>query len=141
MHFKSGPNIVIRAIWFIFIGWWLTGIVSAIAWIAMVTIIGLPLGAWLLNRIPTVVSLRPRSQHIVATAVGGATFLSVHGRVQQPWYVRLLWFVFIGFWASAIWLVIAYLLVLASVITLGLTLIPALLMYNRVPFVATLYRY
>ena len=50
---KTGPGLLVRALWFVFIGWWLTGIVSAIAWFAMVTIIGLPLGIWLINRIPT----------------------------------------------------------------------------------------
>jgi uncharacterized membrane protein YccF (DUF307 family) len=53
METKSGPNIVIRAIWFLFIGWWLSGLVSAISWLAMLTIIGLPIGIYLINRIPT----------------------------------------------------------------------------------------
>ena len=112
-----------------------------IAWLAMATLLGLPLGAYLINRIPTVLTLRPRTQDLVATQVGGTTFLTAKGRAQQPWFVRLVWFVIVGWWASAIWMAIAYLLVLASVITLGISLVPALLMYNRTPFVATLYRY
>ena len=138
---QSGPGIIVRALWFLFIGWWLTGFVSVCAWLAMATLLGLPLGAYLFNRIPTFLTLRPRTQEYVATSVGGTTFVDVRGRPQQPWSVRLVWFVLIGWWASAIWMVIAYLLVLLSVFTLGLSLIAGLMMYNRVPFIATLYRY
>ena len=61
---QQGPGLLVRALWFMFIGWWLTGIVSAIAWLAMITIIGLPLGIWLINRIPTVITLRPRTREV-----------------------------------------------------------------------------
>ena len=37
---KTGPGLLVRAIWFILVGWWLTGFVSALAWGAMVTITG-----------------------------------------------------------------------------------------------------
>jgi len=38
----KGPGIGIRAVWFLFIGWWLAGLVIAIAYICAVTVIGLP---------------------------------------------------------------------------------------------------
>ena len=136
LRHKSGPGLLVRAIWFIFVGWWLTGIVSAIAWFAMITLIGLPVGAYLLNRIPTVITLRPRTIEVRATVVGETTFVDVAKRAQQPWYIRLVWFVFVGWWASAIWMVVGYVLVV-----LIIALPFGLLMYNRVPFVATLYRY
>jgi len=59
-----GPNIIVRILWFIFIGWWLGGIVSAVAWFLNVTIIGLPLGLYLINRLPTMITLRPQEQNI-----------------------------------------------------------------------------
>jgi hypothetical protein len=31
---KSGPNLLIRFVWWLFIGWWASGIVVGIAWIA-----------------------------------------------------------------------------------------------------------
>ena len=34
----------IRLIWWLFIGWWASGIAVTIAWIALITIIGIPLG-------------------------------------------------------------------------------------------------
>lgn len=136
MRQKSGPGLLIRAVWFIFIGWWLTGIVSAIAWLAMITLIGLPLGAWLLNRIPTVITLRPRTTEIRASIIDGTTFIEARGRPQQAWYIRLIWFVLIGWWLSALWMIVGYVLVV-----LIITLPFGLIMYNRVPFIATLYRY
>ncbi len=58
----SGPNIIIRVLWFLFIGLWLGAIVSSIAWLCNVTIIGLPLGLWLIDRLPTIITLRPQGQ-------------------------------------------------------------------------------
>ncbi len=118
-------------------GWWLTGIVSTIAWLAMITIIGLPLGIWLINRIPTVITLRPRTrevQQMVDSA--GFTRLVAVPVAQVSWVVRGVWFILVGWWASAIVMAIGYLL-----IVLILTIPIGLWMYNRVPFVASLYRY
>ncbi len=126
-----------RALWFVFVGWWLTGIVSTIAWLAMLTILGLPLGIWLINRIPTVLTLRPRTSYVYAwtdaQGYGRTTRVAID---QPPWLVRGLWFLLVGWWASGIVMTIGYLLVLL-IITLPL----GLMVFNRVPFVASLYRY
>ncbi len=54
---EKGPGLLIRAIYFIFIGLWLGGVWTTIAWILTVSIIGLPLGLMMLNRIPQVMTL------------------------------------------------------------------------------------
>lgn len=134
---KTGPGLAIRAIWFIFVGWWLTGIVSAVAWFAMITIIGLPLGIWLINRIPTVITLRPRTSYRYQYTDQLGRIVTHEAPVDQPpWYVRGLWFVFVGWWASAIAMAFGWLL-----IVLIITLPIGLMIYNRVPFIASLYRY
>ncbi len=133
---KSGPGLLVRAVWFLFVGWWLTAIMSAIAWAAMITIIGLPLGIYLINRIPTFITLRPRTRQITATMEAGLLRISEHKRSQQPWYIRLVWFIFIGSWTSAIAMIVAWVLCV-----LILTLPLGLLLYNRIPFLASLYRY
>jgi uncharacterized membrane protein YccF (DUF307 family) len=133
---KSGPGFLVRAVWFLFVGWWLTGIMSVIAWFAMITIIGLPLGIYLINRIPTFITLRPRTRQITATMEDGLLRISEHKRSQQPWYIRLVWFIFIGSWMSAIMMFAAWVLCV-----LILTLPLGLMLYNRIPFVASLYRY
>ena len=66
----------------------------------------------------------------------GRTVIRERGRPQTAWPIRGLWFVLIGWWASAIWMGLAWLIQLTII---GLPL--ALLMFNRTPFVASLYRY
>ena len=41
--YQRGPNLLVRFIWWLFIGWWASGIAVAIAWVALITIIGIPL--------------------------------------------------------------------------------------------------
>ena len=134
---KTGPGLLVRALWFVFIGWWLTGIVSAIAWFAMITIIGLPLGIWLINRIPTIITLRPRTSTRYAYTDELGRIVAHEVKIDQPpWYIRGLWFIFIGWWASAFAMAVGWFL-----IVLIITLPIGLMIYNRVPFIASLYRY
>lgn len=136
METKSGPGFLVRAVWFVFVGWWLTGLMSIVAWLAMVTIVLLPLGIYLINRIPTFITLRPRTRQIKAIMEEGVLRISETKRAQQPWYIRLVWFVFVGWWASALVMGVGWVLVVLVV-----TLPIGLMLYNRVPFVASLYRY
>jgi uncharacterized membrane protein YccF (DUF307 family) len=133
---KDGPGLLIRALWWLFAGWWLSGFVIAIAWAALVTIIGIPLGIWLINRLPTVLTLRPRTQTWTLGEDATGQTVVVTGREQVAWPIRGVWFVFFGWWASAIWMAIAWLVQLTII---GIPV--ALLMFNRTPFVASLYRY
>jgi uncharacterized membrane protein YccF (DUF307 family) len=47
----------VRLIYFVFIGWWFSLGWSLAAWFLCVTIIGLPLGVLMLNRLPNVTTL------------------------------------------------------------------------------------
>ena len=134
---KDGPGLLVRALWFVFIGWWLTAIVSTVAWLAMITIIGLPLGIWLVNRVPTVLTLRPRTSYVYAWTDAAGNAQTSEVRIEQPaWWIRGLWFVVVGWWASAFVMSLGFLLVV-----LIITMPIGLMLYNRVPFVASLYRY
>ena len=134
---KSGPNLLVRFVWWLLIGWWASGIVVAIAWFALATIIGIPVGIWLINRLPSILTLRPRTRvWTMGQDAEGRTVIRERGRPQTAWPIRGLWFVLIGWWASAIWMGLAWLIQLTII---GLPL--ALLMFNRTPFVASLYRY
>ena len=62
--------------------------------------------------------------------------ISEAGHPQIAWYWRGLWFVFVGWWASAFWMVAAW---FVQITIIGIPI--ALLMFNRTPFVASLYRY
>ena len=136
-HETRGPGLLVRSLWFLFIGWWLAGFATAGAWIASVTIIGLPLGFWIFNRIPTVLTLRPRRTTTTITTGGDGTSHIIHSNhPQSAWWKRVLYFALVGWWLSAIWSVLAWLLCVLIV-----TLPFGVMMYNRLPAVTTLHRY
>jgi uncharacterized membrane protein YccF (DUF307 family) len=134
---SSGPNLFVRFVWWLLIGWWASGLVVGLAWISLVTIVGIPLGIWLINHLPSVLTLRPRTRHwTMGQDAAGNTVISERGRPQVAWPLRGLWFVLVGWWASGLWMAAAWLIQLTVI---GLPL--SLLMFNRTPFVASLYRY
>ena len=51
-------NILLRAIYFVLIGWWLSALWMEVAYALCLSIIGLPAGFWMLDRVPGLVSLR-----------------------------------------------------------------------------------
>lgn len=104
---KQSPNLLIRIIWFLLLGWWLSGIWTVIAWVLCVTIIGLPLGIIMLNALPQVTTLRSRDLVTVLDARGVITVVDAD---QYPLLIRVVYFVFVGWWFSAIWLSVAWLL-------------------------------
>jgi uncharacterized membrane protein YccF (DUF307 family) len=120
------PPVLVRALWFLFVGWWLTGLWLSVAWLLNVTIIGIPLGIKLINKVPLVLSLK-RRENLVEEGQGGS---------QHSLVVRALWFLLVGWWASGVWTGIAY------VFTVSIIGVPvAVWMYDRLPFVVSLYRY
>lgn len=127
---ERGPNLLLRVAWFILVGWWLGGILSVAAWFLNATIIGLPLGLWLINRLPTFITLRPQERRWIVDD-GRLTA----GVVQRPWPIRAVWFVLVGWWLSGIWLAVAYVMLVSIV---GLPV--AFWMYGRIGAVTTLFR-
>lgn len=121
----SSPSLVVRAVWFLFVGWWATGLWLAVAWAAIGTVVLAPVGIKLLNYTPKVVALKPTAD--VATG---------RPREQRSLLVRAVWFLLVGWWASGLWAAAAY---AVTVTVVGLPL--AIWMYGKLPFVASLYRY
>lgn len=133
---KSGPHILVRAVWFVFVGSWLSGLTMFVAWLLGLTVVGLPLTFYIVNRLPTVLTLRPRRERY--QLVQGADGVHRYERIateQSGFLIRLAYFLLIGWWLSGIWMFVAWLLCVSLV---GFPL--GLMMVNRVPFVITLHR-
>ncbi|WP_232700517.1 YccF domain-containing protein [Halobacterium wangiae] len=50
-------SLPLRAAYFLLVGWWASGVWMFFAWVASITIVGLPLAVWMYDRLPFVVSL------------------------------------------------------------------------------------
>jgi uncharacterized membrane protein YccF (DUF307 family) len=55
---KTGPNFLVRAIYFLLIGWWFGFLWLNAGYFLCLTVIGLPIGLVMLNRLPAVITLR-----------------------------------------------------------------------------------
>jgi uncharacterized membrane protein YccF (DUF307 family) len=115
--------LIVRALWFFFVG--LTGglIWLGIAWLLNLTLIGLPLGLWMLSMMPQVMTLkqgRPAPRTSLPTSAASIA-------------VRAVYFLLIGWWLSLVWMLLAW-VVAATVIGLPL----AFLMFERTGAVLTL---
>jgi uncharacterized membrane protein YccF (DUF307 family) len=129
---SDGAGLLIRALYFVLVGWWFSAIWAVIAWVLCVTIIGLPLGLFMLNRMPQVATLKPARTNLLVTASGEVVQLNVP---QVPFLLRAIYFVLIGWWFSAIWLAVAWAL---HVTIIGMVI--GFWMFNRVPAVVSLAR-
>ncbi len=103
----SRPGCLIQILWFALVGWWLGAIWVAVAWLLMLTIIGLPVSAAMLNNVPQVMALRGR-RLLQASADG-----QVRHVPETNILIRMVYFLLIGWWLSAGWMVLAYLLCLS----------------------------
>jgi uncharacterized membrane protein YccF (DUF307 family) len=121
----ANRSLLVRALWFVSVGWWLTPVLVNAAWLLNATIILLPFGIKLINLVPTALTLaEPRS-------------LDATGSANQPsLVVRAMYFVLIGWWLSWLWANIA---VALSLTIVGIPV--AIWMFNRLPYVTSLYRF
>lgn len=153
---KQGPGLFMRTIYFLFIGWWLGFFWLQLGYALCLLVVTLPLGLLMLNRLPQVLTLRPRSSmtstnvSVSTTTMAGpapapgmpapAMFsqtvnvnVNVGGIQQTNFLVRVLYFLFIGWWLGWFWANLGYFLCLLIV-----TLPIGLMMLNRLPMVITL---
>jgi uncharacterized membrane protein YccF (DUF307 family) len=135
---ERGPGCLIRLLYFIFVGLWLGGILTLAAWLLNVTIIGLPLGLMIINRLPQFMTLKPVPVQ-TRVMVQDGRMVTRRELAQAPHFLlRAVWFILIGWWASLVWMLLAWLI---SGVTLGLGLPLAFWMFDQVPWITTLARY
>ena len=129
------PNLVVRVLWFIAIGWWLSGLAALLAILLQLTILGIPAAIWVINRIPQITTLKSSRKLQIATGEGGMAMVGHADRQQRRWWVRALYYILVGWWAVSIWMTLAW------VATLTLILMPlGFWMYGATGKVQTLRR-
>jgi uncharacterized membrane protein YccF (DUF307 family) len=122
---RAEVPLLARALWFILVGLWVGQLWLIMAWLLNLSVIGLPLGLWMLSRLPQVMTLR-------STPIPRPAPVSL-GQSTANFAVRAVYFVLIGWWVSLLWMELAW-LVAASMIGLPLSF----LMFERVATVTTL---
>jgi len=50
-------GVLVRIVYFILVGWWLSALWMGVSYVLMLTILGIPVGMMMVNRIPFVFSL------------------------------------------------------------------------------------
>lgn len=133
---NAGPGLLARALWFIFIGWWLGLIWLHIGFALCLTGIFLPVGLLMLNRLPAVLTLKSSDQQTTVAVYGNGMTVVRTGEPQQvEFLVRAVYFLFVGWWLGYVWALVGY------VLCFTLVLIPiGVMMLNRLPTVLTLRR-
>lgn len=131
-HSQGLGMLILRLLYFFAIGLWLSSIWATIAWVLCVTIIGLPFGLWMLNKLPQVTTLQPERRDLTVDATGQVVTSDPN---QVNFLVRAVYFLLIGWWFSALWMILAWAL---SASLIGLPI--AFWMFNRVPAIITLQR-
>jgi uncharacterized membrane protein YccF (DUF307 family) len=132
---QKGPGCLAQVLWFLFIGWWLGQLWIGIAWLLMLTIIGIPFAVMMINKLPQVIALRGQTTRFVVTSVGGVTTISTVQVPQHNILLRSIYFLLIGWWLSAIWMELAY---IACLTLIGLPL--GFWMFDKTPALASLRR-
>ncbi|GCE47062.1 uncharacterized membrane protein YccF (DUF307 family) [Thermosporothrix hazakensis] len=132
---RQGPGFLLRAAWFLLLGWWLGLFWLCVGYLLCLTILGLPFGLIMLNRLPQVLTLRPVTQQAHVVATSGGVFVHTGEVSQHPFLLRALYYCLIGFWFGALWSLVAF---VCCITVIGLPL--GLLMFDRLPAVMTLRR-
>lgn len=118
-------SLLTRALWFVAVGWWATPALVNIAWLCNATVVGIPVGIALINLVPTALTLKdPRDRD------------AADGDSQHGLPLRAVYFVLVGWWASFLW---ANLAAVLAVTIVGLPV--AIWMFDRLPYVTSLYRF
>lgn len=134
---RDNPNIILRLIWFLLVGWWLGFWAIIAAYVCLLLIIPSPLGIAILNRLPRIMTLRAPAQTVTVNDIDGELVIERASVDQHSWLIRLPWLVLVGWWLGAIWLLGAYALTL---LTAGFGLPISFWMFGRAGKVITLYR-
>lgn len=133
---EKNPHWLLQLIWFALIGWWAGQIWIGVAWLLMVTVVGIPFAVMMLNKLPKVIALRGNTLGETVVKVGEVTVVAPGAQVpQHNILLRAIYFVLVGWWLSAVWMEAAYALC-ATIIFMPV----GFWMFDRVPALVSLRR-
>lgn len=136
---RPAPGGCARALYFVFVGWWLGYLWLCLGFGLCALIITIPIGLAMLNRLPQVMTLKQPSQTTQTQVVtsAGVTQINIQqgGPQQYSFLVRAVYYILVGWWAGLLWANIAYFLCLLIV-----TLPVGIVMFDKLPMVLTLRR-
>ncbi|HEY7350152.1 MAG TPA: hypothetical protein VH599_17670 [Ktedonobacterales bacterium] len=132
----KSPNIILRFLWFLLIGWWVGYAVVTVAFFLEAIIIGIPLALYLFDWLPAIMTLKARRRTVeVYEDARGRIQHRAHGPQQYNLLLRIIYFLLVGWWLSGIWITAAF----ACAATIIGTPV-AFWMVDRVPFIGSLAR-
>lgn len=116
-------NLLLRVLYFVLIGWWAALVWGLIAYVCCLSIVLLPLGTVMFNRLPYVLTLKP------------APVEPYTGRTARelPFLLRAVWFVLVGWWLGLLCFKVGYVLC-ATIVLLPF----GVFVLHRVPLAMTL---
>lgn len=129
---KQGHSFVVRALWFVFIGWWLSAFFITAGYLFTLSIVLFPVGLWFLNRVPQAQTLRARTREFTTEFRDNAIVFTEGNKKQIAWYLRLLYLP-VGLALGFVWLTLAW---VVSLTIIGLPV--SIMMIDRAPTVITL---
>lgn len=127
----QNPHILTQILWFLFIGSWASQVAIVAAFTMIATIVLMPFGIMLLNRISYIMALRSPKQELVVKEFQGA--LALQEKQQLPFLVRSIYFLLVGWWATLVLIELAWAFALTII---GLPV--AFMILNWIPEVLTL---
>ncbi len=133
---RKSPGCLLQILWFAFIGIWLGQAWMIVAWLLMVSIIGIPFGVMMLNVLPKVIALREPDERTRVTIRPDGSLVRREEQPRQVFFLlRAVYFLLVGWWLSALWMEAAYAITLTII---GLPL--GFWMFDRVPAIVSLKR-
>ncbi len=132
----KNPGCLVQLLWFLLVGWWAGELWIVVAWLLMLTVVGIPLAVKMMNKIPQVIALRGQADSVTITTAGDGSVVSVGTSVPQHNIVlRSIYFLLIGWWLSGVWMEAAY-VICATIIGLPV----GFWMFDKVPAIVSLRR-